>query len=237
MDATIDWELTWTTIIAIGTVITALGIPITATIALLSWRRSNLEKKEKYFLDRQSLSNGILAELNSNENLMKYLKLCKIIKNGDKANFAQSTSNGDYILDYNGIFNIFLYNLNNESFNYFKQSGISYKKFGIIFDLTFIYKKIEMIKKLLTFMLNEMDKESSQFIGNSSIRFATSTLEQIRDDININLKKINEIYILFKEETNFDFLNREYYRSFESLILRYGSTSKKNFSIKSNIGG
>ena len=210
----------WTMAMAIGTVITALGILITSIIALLSWQKSNLERKEKYILDRHSLSSGILSELNSNENLIKYLKFCKIIAKDDKANFAQSTSGGDYILDYNGIVNIFLNNFNNESFNYFKQSGISYKKFGMIFDLTFIYKKIEMIKKLLIFMLNEMDRNSSQFIGENSIRFATNTLVEIREDINKTLEKINEIYGLFKEETKFDFLNSDYYRKFEPLILR-----------------
>jgi len=216
----IDWNATWTMIMAIGTVITALGIPATATIALLSWRKSNLERKEKYILDRQSLSNSILSELNSNENLMKYLKFCKIIAKDDKANFAQSTSGGDYILDYDGIVNIFLNNFNSESFNYFKQSGLSYKKFGMIFDLTFIYKKIEMIKKLLIFMLNEMDRKSSQFIGENSIRFAINTLIEIREDIDKTLEKINELYGLFKEETNFDFLDSDYYRKQEPLILK-----------------
>lgn len=223
----IDWLTTWTMIMALGTIVTSIGtvimslaIIVSAIIALLSWRKSKIEEREKYILDRQSLSCGILAELNSNENLMKYLKVCKIIVKNDVANFAQSTSGGDYILDYDGIINIFINNFESVSFDYLKRSGISYKEFGMIFELTFIYKKIGMIKKLLSFMLNEMKPESSQFIGENSIRFAINTMDQIREDIDKALTKINKVYEMFKDETNFDFINSKYYRKLEPLFLK-----------------
>lgn len=215
-----DWLTTWTMVLALGTVIMSLAILISAIIALLSWRKSKIEEREKYILDRQSLSSGILAELNSNENLMKYLKACKIIVKNDVANFAQSTSGGDYILSYSGINNIFINKFESISFDYLKRSGISYKEFGMIFELTFIYKKIGIIKKLLSFILNEMKPRSSQFIGKNSIRFAVNTMEQIREDIDKALDKTNEVYKMFKDEIDFDFINSKYYRKLEPLVLK-----------------
>ena len=89
----------------------------------------------------------------------------------------------------------------------------------MIFKLSFIYKKINIINKLLNFILNEMNLESSKFIGENNIRFAINTMEQIKEDIDKALAKINNVYEMFKDETNFDFINSKYYRKFEPLVL------------------
>jgi len=221
----IDWLTTWTMVAAIGTAVISLAILVTAIIALVSWKKSEIEKREKYILDRQSLNCGILSELNLNENLMKYLRCCKIIVKDDIATFVQSASGKDFALGYNNIISIFVNNFESISFDNFKKSGISYKKFGMVFELTFIYKKIEVIKELLSFILNKMKLESSQFIGEKSIRFVINIMEQIREDIDKTLTKINEVYEMFKDETfkdetNFDFINSKYYRKLEPLVLK-----------------
>ena len=216
----IDWLTSWTMVTAMGTVVTSSAILVTAIIALVSWKKSEIEKREKYILDRQSLNCGILSELNLNENLMKYLRYCKVNVKDDVTTFTQSALGKDFTLDYNGITSIFLNGFESISFDNFKKSGISYKEFGMIFELTFVYKKIEVIKNLLSFILNEMNVESSQFIGENNIRFAINTMEQIREDIDKALTKINEVYKMFKDETNFDFINSKYYRKLEPLVLR-----------------
>ena len=216
----INWLTAWTMVTAIGTAVMSSAILVTAIIALVSWKKSEVEKREKYILDRQSLNLGILSELNLNENLMKYLKCCKIIVKDDVATFAQSASGKDFTLDRNSIISIFLNNFESVSFDNFKKSGISYKTFGMVFELTFIYKKIEVIKKLLSFILNEIKLESSHFVGEPNIRFAINTMEQIREDIDEALTKINEVYGMFKDETDFDFINSKYYRKLEPLVLK-----------------
>lgn len=77
-----------------------------------------------------------------------------------------------------------------------------------------------MIKKLLIFILNEMDSKSSQFIGENSIYFATNTMKEIRKDIDKALIKISEVYEMFNNEIDFDFVNSLYYRKLEPLILK-----------------
>ena len=216
----IDWLITWAMITAIGTAVMSLAIIATAIITLVSWNKSKTEKREKYILDRQSLNCGILSELNLNENLMKYLSCCKIITKDDGAVFSQSASEKDISLSYNNISSMFINNFENISFDNFKKSGISYKELGMVFEITFIYKKIEVIKILLSFILNKMEAESSKFIGEKNIQFAKNTMDQIREDIDKALDKINKVYEMFKVETNFDFINSEYYRKLEPLTLR-----------------
>jgi len=215
-----DWPTTWIMITAIGTFLMSLAIIITAAITLVSWNKSKTEKREKYLLDRKSLSCGILSELNSSENLMKYLKDCKIIIKEDGAIFSQPTSGKDFKLNYNVIISEYINNFESIAFDNFKKSGISYNDAGMIFELTFIYKKISIIKKLLNFILNKMNLENSKFIGENNIRFAISTMEQIRGDIDKALAKINRVYKMFKDETNFDFINSTYYRKLEPLVLK-----------------
>ena len=215
-----DWPTTWIMITSIGTVLMSLAIIITAAFTLVSWNKSKTEKREKYLLDRQSLSCGILSELNSSENLMKYLKDCKIIIKEDGAIFSQPTSGKDFKLNYNVIISEYINNFESIAFDNFKKSGISYNDAGMIFELTFIYKKISIIKKLLNFILNEMNLENSKFIRENNIQFAISTMEQIREDIDKALTKINRVYKMFKDETNFDFINSTYYRKREPLVLK-----------------
>ena len=214
-----DWPTTWIMITAIGTAIMSLAIIITAAITLVSWNKSKTEKNEKYLLDRQSLSCGILSELNSNENLMKYLKDCKIVIKEVGAIFSQPSSGKDFKLNYNVIISEYVNNFEIIAFDNFKKSGISYKDLGMIFELTFIYKKINIIKKLLNFILNKMNSENSKILGENNIQFATKRLEEIREDIDKALAKINDVYEMFKDETNFDFINSKYYRKFEPLVL------------------
>ena len=215
-----DWPTTWIMITAIGTAIMSLAIIATAAITLVSWNKSKIEKRDKYLLDRQSLSFAILSELNSNENLMKYLRSCKIISKKDGAIFSQPISEKDFKWDHNTIISQYVNNFESIAFDNFKKIGISYKDIRMIFELTFIYKKINVIKEVLNLILNEMNLESSKFIGENNIRFATHTMEQIREDIDLALAKINKVYEMFKDETNFDFINSEYYRKFEPLVLK-----------------
>ena len=215
-----DWPTTWIMITAIGTAIMSLAIIATAAITLVSWNKSKIEKRDKYLLDRQSLSFAILSELNSNENLMKYLRSCKIISKEDGAIFSQPISEKDFKWDHNTIISQYVNNFESIAFDNFKKIGISYKDIRMIFELTFIYKKINVIKEVLNLILNEMNLESSKFIGENNIRFATHTMEQIREDIDLALAKINKVYEMFKDETNFDFINSEYYRKFEPLVLK-----------------
>ena len=37
-------------------------------------------------------------------------------------------------------------------------------------------------------------------------------MKQIREDIDKTLTKTNEVYEMFRDETNFDFINSKYYR-------------------------
>ena len=214
----IDWVKTWPMITAIGTIVIALGIPITVRIAVLNWRKSKADKKEKYILDRRSLSFGILAELNSIETLLKYLKDCEIITQGNEAAFVQSPKNVNLKLIHKNITILYINSFNDVSYNYFKKSGISYKEEGIIFELSFIYNKIEIIKTLITYILDIMNKENSRFIGNNIIH-SVNTMEIIKKDIKKVLPKITNVYEMIKNEINFDFVNSKYYRKYELFVV------------------
>ncbi len=216
----IDWGTTYSMIMAIGTFVTSLAIIITAIIALITWRNSEKEKKEKYILDRQAITCGILSELNSNENILKYLKCSQIKAKENIAFFAHQTSGKDIAINYSDIISIFINSFEDFSFTNLKKSGISYKKFGMIFEITFVYKKIGVIKKLLMFIIGRMEKESSQIKGENNIKYAAGTLKLIKEDIDKALIKIDEVYGRFKDETNFDFKSSKYYREFTPSILK-----------------